>query len=521
MNTRLVERILRYLFVLVFVVGTVSMPGRGAMAQASDNDVLYTTDADFDQGTLASVNHDTPYNDQLQLNSPTEPFPFINVAASGRGTVVRANTETGEIVGEYRTAPEGRGLNPSRTTVDLFGNVWTANRDESGSINGVLHGSAVKIGLIVGGTRVEATGSPNPDGGYLAPPYGYNTCVDRDGDGLIRTSKGLGDILDWPDLTDGSGGTDGVVQDAVDECILIYQRLPSAENTRHVSVDADNNVWVGGYPYAVRVFYKLDGDTGVILDSFDAREFGCGGYGGLVDGNGILWSVGGALLRYDPVTRSGSCIQQYGYGLGIDANGYIWMSLWDGGIVKIAPDGTIMPGFPKPTYAPSITTMLSPALDMNQIRTELSQDEVLTPVTPPIEGKLVAFQPASADKRVQPLQNGVEAPITPLAEGEPVTFWVAPADDWVQSSSSWTPDAAISLTIEESGEIVYSDSQTADADGNFNFSFGGRFDLKRGQVVTVSDGTNTKTHTVTNLFVDGVNVTAPMAPGIGQPISPA
>jgi len=215
MNIKLVEKTFRGLFIFILVVGTVSITGRGAMAQepaqASDNDVLYTTDADFDQGTLVSVNHDSPYNDQLQLNQPTEPFPFINVAASGRGTVVRSNTETGEIVGEYRTAPDGRGLNPSRTTVDLFGNVWTANRDEAGSIDGVLYGSAVKIGLIVGGTRVDETGSANPDGGYLAPPFGYNTCVDRNGDGLIRTSKGLNDILDWPDLTDGQGGADGVV----------------------------------------------------------------------------------------------------------------------------------------------------------------------------------------------------------------------------------------------------------------------------------------------------------------------
>src|SRR3990172_10285093 len=196
MNIQLLEKIVRCLFVFVFVVGTVGMPGRGAMAQVSDNDVLYTTDADFDQGTLVSVNHDAPYNDQLQLNSPTEPFPFINVAASGRGTVVRSNTETGDIVGEYRTAPEGRGLNPSRTTVDLFGNVWTANRDEVGTIDDVPHGSAVKIGLIVGGTRVDETGSPNPDGGYLAPPFGYNTCIDRNGDGLIRTSKELSEIMD-------------------------------------------------------------------------------------------------------------------------------------------------------------------------------------------------------------------------------------------------------------------------------------------------------------------------------------
>jgi hypothetical protein len=320
-----------------------------ATAQVLGIDVLYTTDADFDQGTLVSVNHDAPYNDQLQLDSLTKPFPFINVAASGRGTVVRANTETGEIVGEYRTAPVGRGLNPSRTTVDLFGNVWTANREEADLIDEVPHGSVIKIGLIVGGTRVDETGSADPNGGYLAPPFGYNTCEDRDADGLIRTSKGLGDILDWDDISDGDGGVDGLVEDAEDECILIYQRLPDAEQARHVSVDADNNVWVGGYPFALRMFYKLDGATGAILDSFDARDIGCGGYGGLIDGNGILWSVGGQLLRYDPVTRAGTCIEENGYGLGIDTNGNIWMSIWDGGIVKIAPDGTVVPGFPKPT----------------------------------------------------------------------------------------------------------------------------------------------------------------------------
>ena len=146
------------------------------------------------------------------LNKPTlvlantDFFTDAKSAASGRGTMVRANTETGEIVGEYRTAPEGRGLNPSRTTVDLFGNVWTANRGEVELIGDVAHGSAVKIGLIVGGTRVDASGSPDPSGGYLAPPFGYNTCSDRDGDGLIRTSTGLGNVLDWPDLTDGLGG---------------------------------------------------------------------------------------------------------------------------------------------------------------------------------------------------------------------------------------------------------------------------------------------------------------------------
>lgn len=396
-------------------------------------------------------------------------------------------------------------MNPSRTTVDLFGNVWTANREEVGTIDDIPHGSAVKIGLIVGGTRVDETGSPNPDGGYLAPPFGYNTCVDRNADGLIHTSKGLGDVLDWPDLTDGQGGTDGLVQDAIDECILVYQRLPDAEQTRHVSVDADNNVWVGGYPFVLRMFYKLDGASGAILDSFDARDIGCGGYGGLIDGNGILWSVGGALLRYDPVARTGFCIQQYGYGLGIDTNGYIWMSLWDGGIVKIAPDGTVEPGFPKPTFS---TLTFTSTLTTDEMGSLMSTSSTGAPAK-----HSSIKNPAANDPSRHHIMNSFPrdemlALNDALAEDPSVTFQVAPVDDWVQSFSPWTPGATITLTITDGGVEVYSDQQTADDYGNFNFNFGGAFDLQPGQVVTVSDGTITKTHTVMNLSVDSVDMTA-------------
>jgi len=48
------------------------------------------------------------------------------------------------------------------------------------------------------------------------------------------------------------------------------------------------------------------------------------------------------------------------------------------------------------------------------------------------------------------------------------------------------PGATITLTIEDGGGVVYSDSQIADTDGNFNFNLWDVFDLQRGQVVTVS-----------------------------------
>ena len=124
---------------------------------------------------MLNVNHDAPNNDQLQLNEAGEPFNFIWVAVSSKGTVVKMDTLTGAVLGEYRTAPQGRGLNPSRTTVDNNGSVWAANRNESGRVtqNAIAPdmppvdqrmGSAVHIGL-------EENGQ----------------CVDRDGSGVIDT----------------------------------------------------------------------------------------------------------------------------------------------------------------------------------------------------------------------------------------------------------------------------------------------------------------------------------------------
>ena len=88
------------------------------------------------------------------------------------------------------------------------------------------------------------------------------------------------------------------------------------------------------------------------------------------------------------------------------------------------------------------------------------------------------------------------------------SFMVSPQDDWVQSQGPWTPGATVSLTVEDGSGVLYTDSQTVDGDGRFNFGDLGGFDLQRGQVVTVSDGTTTKVHTVENLFVDGFDVTA-------------
>ena len=182
----------------------VSVVFAGVTLSAAGQTRTYTLDADFDEGTL--VNLSQVPADQLQLDGTQNPFDFIWIAVSTKGTIVKVDTNTGAVLGEYLSAPSGLGTNPSRTTVDANGNVWAGNRDESGFVAGVRRGSIVHIGL-------EENGQ----------------CVDRNGNGIIDTSTGLGDIRAWPNFTDGVGSHDGAthiarVQDAADECIIHYQR---------------------------------------------------------------------------------------------------------------------------------------------------------------------------------------------------------------------------------------------------------------------------------------------------------
>jgi streptogramin lyase len=298
---------------IALTLGLVLFTGSSTPLAADCNceNKTYTLDADFDEGTLVNVNHDAPNNDQLQLNSQGEPFNFIWVAASGLGTIVKIDTITGAVLGEYLSAPDGRGRNPSRTTVDSNGNVWAGNRNEASG----GQGSVVRIGLLENGQ-----------------------CVDRNGNGVIDTSTGLGDVRSWSNT--GAADDNGGVSTADDECIINYVRT-AGTNVRTVAVDGTNDVWVGGY--GNRVHEKIDGLTGasVVGTQFN---LGCGGYGGLVDGNGILWSASfsASLLRYDTNTLTGSCISlgRNSYGLGIDTNGFIWNSNWSfNTILKIDPSG--------------------------------------------------------------------------------------------------------------------------------------------------------------------------------------
>lgn len=271
----------------------------------------YTETANFDQGGGVNINKDDYRH--LHINNIATGFNFIWVAVSSKGTIVKIDTDTGKVLGEYRSSPTGQPKDPSRTTVDHNGNVWASNRDGN---------SLLRIGLVEN-----------------------NQCVDRNGNGVIETSTGLGDIRAWTNA--GAVDTDGGVETAADECIINYVRVSSG-GTRHVSVNAANDVWVSGT--TGRKFDLIDGKTGVIKRQ--EASVGHGGYGGLIDKKGVIWSAR-PMLRWDTAKTlkgaNGGNWQGYNhdsYGLCIDSKGNVWNTALDGNEVrKFAPDGRLIDKF--------------------------------------------------------------------------------------------------------------------------------------------------------------------------------
>ncbi|OOP56142.1 MAG: hypothetical protein AYP45_10655 [Candidatus Brocadia carolinensis] len=270
----------------------------------------YTLDADFDEGTLVGVEHETVH-DQLQLSSQAATLPFIWVP-NNEGTISKVDTETGNELGRYRIAPFSD-CSPSRTTVDLKGNCWVGNRQA---------GTVVKVGL-----------------------YEAGQWVDRNGDGIIQTSMD----------TNGDGNiTDGeILPWGEDECVLYEVVLISGlEGTfapgqypgpydtaywgtapRGLAVDTKNNLWAG--TYSTSKYYYINGENGAILKTVDVSPWGHYPYGAVIDKNGILWSAGhdsSHVLRLDPSTDpptiSTVVIGHIPYGLGLDYLDHLFISGW-------------------------------------------------------------------------------------------------------------------------------------------------------------------------------------------------
>ncbi len=295
----------------------------------------YETRNDFESGIIISLNND---DDKLSLTEDAEPLPFIWVPQSGMGPfVARIDTATGDVVGTYKVQPGDVDNGISKVRVDKLGNCWVSSDFGDSVCNGTMQGTLTRIGVVIGGTRVNADGSPNPNGEYLAPPYDYTTVFDRDGDGLIRTSV-QGFPLEW--LNEGGADTCGGVSTAEDEAILNFTRVVANEPTL-LAVDRKNDVWVGGNNldpafrgFASAVHERISGILGTAIPGEDPVISDCGGDAGVVRPNGTLWSVGnagsfGGLLSIETDSGEFQCRDEIdsARASAVDpTNGHIWFS---------------------------------------------------------------------------------------------------------------------------------------------------------------------------------------------------
>ena len=220
----------------------------------------------------------------LKLDKAQIPLGSIWIANSWENNVSRLDTETGKEVGRYEVC-----MDPSRTAVDLEGNVWVACRGDGG---------VAKVRL-----------------------FPYN-CVDQDGDGEVQTSQDSnGDgVISSSEMMDGVN--------EIDEC-LQFITYPGGSCQRAAGVDKDNHAWIGewnGFTLS-----RLEPEFGVVVQSINIPDRP---YGLIIDGDGIIWVSGrggGHLVRVDPETEFAEQLTPgtmwfEPYGISGDAAGRVWVA---------------------------------------------------------------------------------------------------------------------------------------------------------------------------------------------------
>ena len=234
-------------------------------------------------------------------------FDYIWIANTSQGTVSKINTMTGVEEGRYYTGPNGGAAQPSRTSVNQYGDVAVSNR---------TIGSTAKVAAL------------------------KSKCIDKNNNGMIETSTGPNDIKPW----------------GQDECVLWYTAFPLAngysggvrptawEGVAQDPVTCETPVprlWIG-YKDAQNTahFVRLHGDTGAVLDEVLRPGWaanGFGPYGGAVNSAGDLFAVGydnEVGIKIDAttlqITEIGNSPGQYKYGMGVDANGNMWVGSFFG-----------------------------------------------------------------------------------------------------------------------------------------------------------------------------------------------
>ncbi|MBV1857188.1 MAG: hypothetical protein KUG77_02170 [Nannocystaceae bacterium] len=287
--------------------------------QTADDDDANDTEGVLDVGAAtdgpdATAGGDCPGGGGMTDDDSA--YSIIWIANSPEGTVSKIDTRTETELARYFSGPAEGTDDPSRTSVNLSGDVAVTNRA----------GSVTKIASV-------------PE-----------NCVDTNANGVIDTSTGADDVKPWGE----------------DECVLWHLPLGGDGNNTHgprpTAWDGgagsaggncnapDENLWVGFWDAAGNngEFRRIEGSSGDIVDSVSVPLWNSGGtdygpYGGAVDGGGNLWAIGlwENLIRIDAQTLQ---VQRWSmpegaepYGIAIDAQGRPWTAGWSGLITRFDP----------------------------------------------------------------------------------------------------------------------------------------------------------------------------------------
>ena len=250
----------------------------------------------------------------LTLSQEAVTTHVIWIANSLDGTISKFDTRTREELARYRTGPlgtssglwSGNGDNPSRTSVNYFGDAYVANRAFSGQA------SATKI-LV-------------------------SDCPDN-GDGIVDTSSGGGDVLAWD--VDNGPDDDCIAWNTPAGAAAGLGRSIASQVRQQLDGSSHEYVWFG--IHSEQTYYEIDGDTGE-LTGVEAVLPGCTPYGAAIDADGNLWSSCysyAAIARfdtYDPADNEVIAIPSspFAYGITVDAEGHVWNS--SNGIDRYRPE---------------------------------------------------------------------------------------------------------------------------------------------------------------------------------------
>lgn len=266
-------------------------PDDGAASGSADNGGTDPDDDDDDGGPMP-IKFDTASPEGEAGcgggQGTSDLLSYIWIANSPESTISKIDTQTMVEEGRYLTRPDSAG-NPSRTSVNLNGNMAVANR--AGGVTKVI-------------ARAE-------------------DCIESNGQPGIQTSTGADDVLAWDD----------------EECRAWHTPLactsnrPMAWTQGNYSASTcryeDAKLWttcLNGNPEII----LLDGETGATDGSVVVPEINSMIYGGAVDGDGNFWGsqAGGSNLvfvnigdmSYEVIPTGTS-----GYGIAVDSKGRPWL----------------------------------------------------------------------------------------------------------------------------------------------------------------------------------------------------